>query len=74
MSKGTLIWSFAELSNMDLAIQAIRMISTDDVRGQIDGNVYWQGAKCDVPYVTGICRGVAYATLDGSLVIRKERT
>lgn len=70
-SKGTLVWSFSELAHMDEAIGAIRNAYPDAhvtvVRGQIDGNVYWEGLLKEVEYVTGICRGVAYATCDGSV-------
>lgn len=66
-----LVWSFANLANMDRAIDAIREARPSDpvtaVKGCIDGNVYWSGDARFQDYVTGICRGVAFVTRDGSI-------
>jgi hypothetical protein len=72
MSKEILIWSFASLANMDLAIAAIRAafpaLPCTCVKGCIDGNTYWRGLNpLDTMYVRGICRGVAVATRDASI-------
>lgn len=72
MPLGTLVWSFAKLTNMDLALEAIRQAYPDSpssiVAGAVDGNVYWRGTHPDpVLHVAGICRGIAFAMRDGSV-------
>jgi hypothetical protein len=69
MKNRMLVWSFASLANMDQAIDAIRRVYPfASVSADTEThNVYWCGHAKDVDYVTGICRGVAHATKDGSI-------
>lgn len=69
--RAILLWSFADLANMDRAIDAIRDAQPEApivaVKGCIDGNVYWSGDARFQDYLTGVCRGVAHVTRDGSV-------